>query len=80
MNCWRISGNTSFVSRGDWGRLLEYETALHNRIQDRQIVACCSYHRHQCDAIDVLEVAHVHTAALDRIGDDWQVFTKMRGA
>jgi hypothetical protein len=70
----RITGNTSFVPRETWGGLMEFEKKFHQRIRNRRIVACCSYHAHQCQPVDVLEVASRHDAALERPDQHWHVY------
>jgi hypothetical protein len=70
----RISGNTSFVPRAYWSRLMDYEMLLHSKIKDRRIVACCNYHRGDCRPVDILEVVHRHDGALDRSGRQWDIF------
>jgi hypothetical protein len=70
----RITGNTSFVPRASWNRLMEYERKLHDRIRDRRIIACCSYLREQCGSVEVLEVVRCHHGSLDRTDDHWDLF------
>jgi hypothetical protein len=70
----RIARNTSFVTRASWSQLMEYERKLHGRINDRRIIACCSYHREQCGSVEVLEVVRCHHGSLDRTDDHWDLF------
>jgi hypothetical protein len=70
----RITRNTSFVTRANWNRLIEYEKKLHNRIKHRQIIACCSYSREQCGSVEILEVVRCHHGSLDRTDDHWEMF------
>jgi hypothetical protein len=70
----RIAGDASFVPRSDWARLMEYEKKLHERIKGRRIVACCCYHRGDCQPVDILEVAHRHDGALNHADEHWEVF------
>jgi hypothetical protein len=70
----RITGNTSFVPRSRWYQLIEYERNLHDRIRNRRIIACCSYLREQCGAVEVLEVTRCHHGSLDRTDDHWDLF------
>ena len=71
----RITGNTSFVPKEGWTRLIEYERTLSERLQERRILAFCSYSLRTCQAVDMLEVVRSHHAALDRSGEYWQMFT-----
>jgi hypothetical protein len=70
----RVTGNTSFVTSANWSHLMEYERKLHDRIKDRRIIACCSYHREQCGSVEVLEVVRSHHGSLDRTDDHWDLF------
>jgi hypothetical protein len=72
----RITGNTSFVPRHHWDRLMEYERLLHGSLHGRRIIACCSYARQDCRPVDVLEVVHHHDAALNRSEGRWDVYTR----
>jgi hypothetical protein len=73
----RITRNTSFVTRARWSQLMEYERKLHGWIKDRRIIACCSYLREQCGAVEVLEVVRCHHGSLDRTDDHWDLFLEM---
>jgi hypothetical protein len=73
----RIARNTSFVTRTSWSQLMEYERKLHGSINDRRIIACCSYDREQCGSVEVLEVVRCHHGSLDRTDDHWDLFLEM---
>ena len=45
----RITGNTSFLTPGDWPTFMEYEQALSARFHGRRIVTICSYARARCN-------------------------------
>jgi hypothetical protein len=70
----RVTGNTSFITRENWGALMDYEKKFHESVQGRRIVVCCSYHRATAEPVDMLEVARNHHAALDLSEDTWQVY------
>lgn len=70
----RIAGNASFMPRENWVQLMEYELKFHKRARGRRILTCCSYVSHECQPIDILEVARRHDATLDRSDEYWQVF------
>jgi hypothetical protein len=72
----RITGNTSFVGRCEWDRLVEYENMLHRAVQGRRIVACCSYRHATCEPVYMLDVVRAHNAMLDLSENSWQVLTK----
>lgn len=72
----RVGGDTSFFSRDRWEGLMEYEEQLHNRIRGRRMLVCCSYHRAQCRAVDILDVVLRHDGALDRNELHWEVYLR----
>jgi hypothetical protein len=72
----RITANKSFITRDGWHHLMNYEKKLHETVQGRRIVVCCSYHRLRCEPVDMIEVVRRHDAALERSDDNWQVYTQ----
>lgn len=70
----RLSANTKSFARADWARLIDYQSRLHGLLRGRRIVACSSYSRQECRAVDMLEVVRCHDATLERSGDYWQMF------
>jgi hypothetical protein len=68
----RVAGNTSFVPRAHWDRFMAYEKALHERLKSRRILVCCSYHRAECQPVDILDIVHRHDGALDRPDRHWE--------
>jgi hypothetical protein len=69
----RITGNTSFLTPGDWPTFMEYEQALSARFHGRRIVTICSYARARCNDQQTSEVMHAHHCAFERPDTDWQV-------
>jgi hypothetical protein len=74
----RVTGNTSFIPRENWDRLMDYEKKLHQAVQGRRIVVCCSYHRLKCEPVDMFDVARIHDAALDLSEDSWHIYQQTR--
>jgi hypothetical protein len=70
----RVTGNTSFVPRENWGGLMDYENKLHEGVLGRRIIVCCSYHHLTCSPVDMLDVVRNHHAALDFSEGSWQVY------
>jgi hypothetical protein len=75
----RIAGNTAFFPRSAWPRLMAYEAMLHERIKDRRIVACCSYHRDDARPVDILEIVRRHDGAMEHGGKHWEVHLHSAG-
>jgi hypothetical protein len=70
----RITGNTHYFPKTHWAGLMDYEQELHNQIKGHKIVACCSYHREDCQPVDMLEVLRCHHGVVERSGDHWEVW------
>jgi hypothetical protein len=70
----RITGNTSFLTPGEWPAFMEYERAVTARLKSRRIVALCSYALAQCNYQRMSEVINTHRCALERADIDWKVF------
>lgn len=69
----RANGNASFVRQQDWDLFMEYELKLHQQLQNRRVVSCCSYYRQHCKPVDMLEVVQRHHGALDREDNLWRI-------
>jgi hypothetical protein len=69
----RIAENASFVAPSDSAAWIDYERAMTEALQERRIVALCSFNLHQCQATDILDIIRAHHITLDRPDDHWQV-------
>ena len=69
----RIAQNTSFLAPSDAAAWIEYEHAVTNALQERRIVALCSFDLRQWQATDIFDIIRVHHFTLDRPDDHWQV-------
>ncbi len=69
----RINGNATWLERNTWDSFLEYEEALNDHISDKKIIVMCTYQLDKCIATDVLDVAHVHKAAISKRRGKWEV-------
>ena len=69
----RIAGNTSFLTPEDWAAFMEYEEAVSARLNNRRIVALCSYALAVCNDVRMKEVIHTHHCGLERAKARWRV-------
>lgn len=69
----RIAENTSFVAPSASAAWMDYAHAMTEALQERRIVALCSFNLHQCQATDILDIIRSHHITLDRPDDHWQV-------
>ncbi|MBE2218887.1 MAG: MEDS domain-containing protein [Ignavibacteria bacterium] len=70
----RINGNAAWLERRLWDSFLEYENDLNHHIKDKNIIVMCTYPMDKCFAADVLDVAHVHKAAIAKRKGSWEIF------
>ncbi len=68
----RLSVNTSWLEKGNWGAFAEHEEALDAAFGDRRFLALCSYCWDQCAVADFLGVLAPHGLALAKRGGEWQ--------
>lgn len=68
----RIAGNTSFVRPSDWSTFIEYEQAVTAHLQNRRIVALCSYALGQRNDQQASEILQAHHFALQGSDADWE--------
>jgi len=71
----RVTGNTNFVSPGDWSTFMDYEELMNQACPERRIVALCSYLRERCAPTDVVEAVQRHSCTLDRPDEGWRILT-----
>jgi hypothetical protein len=69
----RIAGNTSFLTQKDWATFMEYEEAVSACLNNRRIVALCSYALAECDDRRMNEIIHAHHCGLERTKANWRV-------
>jgi hypothetical protein len=68
----RVARDMSFVPRTHWDYFMEGERVLHDGLKSRRMLVCCSYHRAECQAVDVLDIACRHDGAVDRFDQHWE--------
>ena len=68
----RLSVNTSWLEKENWGGFAEHEEALDAAMGDRRFLALCSYCWDQCAVADVLAALAPHGLALAKRGGEWQ--------
>jgi hypothetical protein len=69
----RVTGNTNFVSPGDWSKFMDYEELMNQACPERRIVALCSYLRERCGATEIAETVQRHSCTLDRPDEGWRI-------
>jgi len=69
----RLSGNTFWLEKSDWGSFTDYEAAVDRVIGQFPMLAMCTYSLEKCGAIEILDVVANHAFALIKRGKTWQI-------
>lgn len=69
----RVTGNTAWLERKDWGSFEHYEAELNKIIGGYRILAVCSYSLEECTASDVVDVVANHRYAITKRSGQWSV-------
>jgi hypothetical protein len=69
----RVTGNTNFVSPGDWSKFMDYEELMNQACPERRIVALCSYLRERCGATEIAQTVQRHSCTLERPDEGWRI-------
>jgi len=67
----RLSENISWLERGDWRNLTEYEAAVDRSIGGHRMLAICSYWLEKCGVSEVIDVVSNHQYALIKEKNRW---------
>jgi signal transduction histidine kinase len=69
----RLTGNTYWVERSDWGGFVDYEARVSKTFKGHNIIGLCSYCLNRCQPQDILDVVANHQFALTRRAGSWQM-------
>ncbi len=67
----RVTGNTAWLEKRDWGDFTDYEEEINNAIGKYRMMAICTYSLDKCVASEVIDVVHNHQFALIRRAGNW---------
>jgi DNA-binding CsgD family transcriptional regulator len=68
----RISGNAFWMETNRWTEFREYEQELDQTLDDRQMIALCTYALSASRAVDLLDVARAHQFTIARRNGAWE--------
>ncbi|HSA95377.1 MAG TPA: PAS domain S-box protein [Acidobacteriota bacterium] len=72
----RLSENTFWLEKKDWGAFREYEEAVDGVISRYPMIALCTYSLDRCDAQEVFDVLENHEQALVRRTGKWSLVSR----
>ena len=74
----RATGSTSWLTKSQWPRFVEYERRLDAALAGHPMKVLCSYSLPKCGAVELLEVARTHQQAIARRDGTWEVVATVR--
>jgi signal transduction histidine kinase len=69
----RVTGDTTWLSKKDWGHFCDYEDGLNEVIGNQRLAVLCTYPLSACGAPQVLDVVRTHQFVLARRHGSWDV-------
>jgi len=69
----RVTGDTTWLSKKDWGHFCDYEDGLNDVIGNQRLAVLCTYPLSACGAPQVLDVVRTHQFVLARRHGSWDV-------
>lgn len=67
----RLTGNTFWLEKSDWGDFLQYEEEVNSFIGDYRMLALCTYSLDRCGAGEIIDVVNTHQFALAKRDGKW---------
>src|SRR5246500_1459824 len=69
----RVTGDTTWLSKKDWGHFCDYEDGLNEVIGNQRLAVLCTYPLAACGAPQILDVVRTHQFVLARRHGSWDV-------
>src|SRR6266699_6307328 len=69
----RVTGDTTWLSKKDWGHFCDYEDGLNEVIGNQRLAVLCTYPLATCGAPEILDVVRTHQFVLARRHGKWDV-------
>src|SRR2546428_4964413 len=69
----RVTGDTTWLAKKDWGHFCDYEEGLNEVIGNQRLAVLCTYPLAVCGAPQILDVVRTHQFVLARRYGSWDV-------
>jgi hypothetical protein len=69
----RVTGDTTWLAKKDWGHFCDYEDGLNEVIGNQSLAVLCTYPLATCGAPEILDVVRTHQFVLARRHGNWDV-------
>jgi len=69
----RVTGDTTWLAKKDWGHWCDYEDGLNEVIGNQSLAVLCTYPLATCGAPEILDVVRTHQFVLARRHGNWDI-------
>ena len=69
----RVTGDTTWLAKKDWGHFCDYEDGLNEVIGNQSLAVLCTYPLATCGAPEILDVVRTHQFVLARRHGNWDI-------
>jgi signal transduction histidine kinase len=69
----RVTGDTTWLAKKDWGHFCDYEDGLNEVIGNQRLAVLCTYPLATCGAPEILDVVRTHQFVLARRHGSWDI-------
>lgn len=69
----RLSGNTFWLEKEDWGAFADYEAKVDRVLGNYRMIGACTYSLDRCGASEIIDVVYRHRFALIKREGEWKV-------
>jgi signal transduction histidine kinase len=69
----RVTGDTTWLAKKDWGHFCDYEDGLNEVIGNQSLAVLCTYPLATCGAPEILDVVRTHQFVLARRNGNWDI-------
>ena len=69
----RVTGDTTWLAKKDWGHFCDYEDGLNEVIGNQSLAVLCTYPLATCGAPEILDVVRTHQFVLARRQGNWDI-------
>jgi C4-dicarboxylate-specific signal transduction histidine kinase len=69
----RVTGDTTWLAKKDWGHFCDYEDGLNEVIGNQRLAVLCTYPLVACGAPEILDVVRTHQFVLARRHGSWDI-------
>jgi C4-dicarboxylate-specific signal transduction histidine kinase len=69
----RVTGDTTWLTKKDWGHFCAYEDGLNEVITNKRLAVLCTYPLTPCGALQMLDVVRTHQFVIARRCGIWEI-------